>query len=249
MDFQRFDELTTQLRTGQIGRRRFLMSAIALGIGLPHVTEALAARSGELDDAPAFTTQGQTTPYNPFDWFCWPGPGPFIPWFPVVPDADAVRGTRVRMYGLHLGEGDLMTMAAFGNDNQELSRCETSRDPDGSIRLRFSDGVTEIEGRILVERDAAGSVHVTGELGGDLLDTDAEAFPAEREDPAQSELLNDWVPLEHEVRGLLDVLSTVGDDTATAGGAKCAAAGYLAGFNCLVPRWLAWAVRDFVMCG
>lgn len=241
MDSTRFDHLTIRLQRGQIGRRRFLLSAIALGIGIPGFRVGLAARGGESgatlalqrNNASHLIGQNQTTPFDPSEWFCWPGPGPTFPWFPVVPDTDAVLGTRVRWYGLHIDESDLLTMASFGSDGQEVSRCETWREPDGAVRLRFADAATRVEGRIVVERDAAGVVRVAGERNGQPVDTDADAGAQPVEDPAQRELLDDWAPMTHELDGLLDVMTTVGDDTATAGGAKCAAAGYLAGLNCL----------------
>lgn len=228
MEPHRFDDLVTQLATARIGRRRFLFAAAALGLGISGASAAPTAAPG------ANNTQAQTTPFNPFDWFCWPGgPGPTVPWFPVVPDPATAFGTRVRLYGVHLDETAGMTMAAFGDDGQEVSRCEMTQDADGTYRFRFADDSAEATGSMLIAPDAAG-VRVGGDLNGTPIDPNTTTGPVDLPDTAQRRLMRDWEPLAPEFDGLLDVLAATDDGTATAGGAKCAAAGYLAGFGCLV---------------
>lgn len=249
MDSQRFDTLVRRLEEGRIGRRRFLWQAAALGLGMGGAQAGLAkaeeAEPGQTpgigaEEPPPSTSQfpGGPYPQSPIDWIC--SPGPFNPWFPVIPSPELTKATGIAWYGLQLDEATgALTAAAFTRSGQEASRFESWSEA-GARRWSIADGTTRLDGAVGVEAVEGGALRVAGTFGdrqytllADDRGTALESGERPGLDAAQEVLLAQWAPAAEELDGLLDILNLGGDGTVQHGTLQCAGAGFLAAYHCL----------------
>ena len=204
----------------------------------PPATEPVLAQ-------PETAVEDTCPPYNPFGWLCWPGPDG--PWFPVFPSPELTAATGIAWYGVRADDpfagddvatGWHLESVAWTVAGEEVSRCTVDVDTDGH-RWLLADGQARLAGTFAVGRDAAGQPELAGAindqpytlaLGGRA--QEAGTAPAVSLEPAQEALVMQWLPLMHDVGGLLDIAAS-GEGGELQGEGRCAVAGFLAGINCL----------------